>query len=92
MAPPVAFEQAFGIEVAKLRRVLRKYSTKLPFFCGKMPNPYPADRITVRAAPADQVAAELGRLLAEPEGRAVAGATAPADAADQAGGGDTAAQ
>jgi tetratricopeptide (TPR) repeat protein len=63
MAPTAAFEQAFGIEVAKLRSVLRKYSTKLPFFRGKMPGAYPGDRVTVRAAPADQVAAELGWLL-----------------------------
>lgn len=63
MAPPAAFEQAFGIKVAELRSVLRKYSTKLPFFRGKMPGAYPADRTTVRAVPADQVATELGWLL-----------------------------
>jgi tetratricopeptide (TPR) repeat protein len=63
VAPVPAFEQAFGIEVARLRSVLRKYSTKLPFFRGKMPDPYPADRTTVRAVPADQVATELGWLL-----------------------------
>ncbi|MBL8225434.1 MAG: tetratricopeptide repeat protein [Chromatiales bacterium] len=63
MAPPAAFEQAFGIEVGKLRSVLRKYSTKLPFFRGKMPGPYPADRASVRAVPADEVATQLGWLL-----------------------------
>jgi tetratricopeptide (TPR) repeat protein len=62
--PPVAaFEQAFGIEVAKLRSILRKYSTKLPFFRGKIPDPYSPGRVSVRAAPPDEVATGLGWLL-----------------------------